>query len=199
MIPKSKRDFVWRFCCISTVAKIAVLGSGAGSNFQALLAELGNDIVLVVSDQPDAGILKKAKASGIPAVVEKPGLDLSARILKRLEGIDLVCLAGFMRLVKEPLLSSFPNRILNIHPSLLPKYPGKLAWEQALADGAERTGCTVHFVDAGMDTGEVILRAEVPILQEDTPKSLHTRIQLEEYRIYPKAVKMVLERIRGDA
>jgi phosphoribosylglycinamide formyltransferase-1 len=112
--------------------------------------------------------------------------------LNRLDGIDLVCLAGFMRIVKEPLLDAFADRILNIHPSLLPKYPGKEAWVQAVEDGASESGCTVHYVDAGVDTGEVILQARVPVLPEDTPESLHARIQVEEHRIYPEAIRRVL-------
>ncbi len=120
------------------------------------------------------------------------GKDLCERILKRLEGIDLVCLAGFMRIVKEPLLSAFLNRILNIHPSLLPRYPGKEAWVQAIEDGAGESGCTVHFVDAGVDTGEVIIQAKVPVLENDTAETLHARIQVEEHRIYPEAVRKVL-------
>lgn len=178
------------------MAKIAVLGSGAGSNFQALVGVLGDEIALVISDQPDAGILEKAEAFGIPTVLEQGGADLSARILSHLDGFDLICLAGFMRLVKEPLLGAFPDRILNVHPSLLPKYPGKAAWEQALVDGAGKTGCTVHFVDAGMDTGEVILQAEVPVLSGDNAGILHERIQQAEHRIYPEAVRLVLERLK---
>jgi phosphoribosylglycinamide formyltransferase-1 len=196
---KSSRDFMRHFCWILGMPKIAVLGSGTGSNFQALLGEFGDEIALVVSDQPDAGILGKAEAAGISTVVEEGGHDLSARILKHLEGIDLICLAGFMRLVKDPLLSAFPNLILNIHPSLLPKYPGKAAWEQALADEAEMTGCTVHYVDAGVDTGEVIMQEEVAILSDDTSETLHARIQLAEHRIYPEAVRLVLGKIRGGA
>ncbi len=179
------------------MAKIAVLGSGAGSNFQALSEEFGDEIVLVISDQPGAGILERAKAFGIPTALEADGPDLSARILKRLGGIDLICLAGYMRFVKEPLLSAFPNRILNIHPSLLPKYPGKAAWEQALSDKAEVTGCTVHYVDAGIDTGEVILQEKVEVLNDDTATSLHARIQIAEHRVYPEAVKRVLKKMSG--
>ncbi len=175
---------------------MAVLGSGTGSNFQALYEEFGAGIVLVISDRPGAGILEKAKRAGIPTIVEKGGPDLCARILGHLEGIDLVCLAGFMRLVKEPLLSAFPRRILNIHPSLLPKYPGLGAWVQAIEDGAGESGCTVHYVDAGMDTGELILQARVPVLRDDTPETLHARIQVEEHRIYPLAVKACLAAIK---
>ena len=181
------------------MAKIAVLGSGTGSNFQALLEEFADEIVLVISDQPGAGILEKAKAAGIPTALEEGGLGLSARILKRLGGIDLICLAGYMRLVKDPLLSAFPNRILNIHPSLLPMYPGKAAWEQVLADKAEVTGCTVHYVDAGIDTGEVILQEKVAILMNDTAETLHARIQIAEHRIYPEAVRLVLKKMTGGA
>ncbi len=153
---------------------------------------MGEEIVLVISDQPGAGILEKAERAGIPWVVEKGGRDLCERILAHLEGVDLICLAGFMRLVKEPLLSAFSDRILNIHPSLLPKYPGLRAWEQAIVGGATESGCTVHYVDAGMDTGKVILQAHVPVLPNDTPESLHARIQVEEHRIYPLAVRKCL-------
>jgi len=174
------------------VKKIAVFGSGTGSNFLALHEAFGSQIVLVVSDRKGAGILEKAEKVGVRTVYEKGGNDLCARIAGYLDGIDLICLAGFMRLVKEPLLGAFPNRILNIHPSLLPKYPGLFAWEQAFKDGATESGCTVHHVDSGVDTGEVVLRATVPILPGDTAATLHARIQGEEHRIYPEAVRLVL-------
>ena len=174
------------------VTKIAVLGSGAGSNFQALYEVFGSRIALVLSDHGDAEILRKAARAGIATVVVPAGRDHCARILDRLGGIDLICLAGFMRLIKEPLLGAFPRRILNIHPSLLPKYPGLKAWEQALADGALESGCTVHFVDAGMDTGEIILQAKVPVFPGDTAEGLHARIQKEEHRIYPEAIRLIL-------
>jgi len=177
---------------LGEMARIAVLGSGTGSNFEALHEALGEEIALVISDRPEAGILEKAKRAGVRALCEKGGSDLSERILGHLDGIDLVCLAGFMRLVREPLLSAFSGRILNIHPSLLPKYPGLRAWEQAIADGATESGCTVHFVDAGVDTGEVVMQAKVPVRGNDTPENLHARIQVEEHRIYPLAVRKVL-------
>lgn len=180
----------------SPVKKIAVLGSGTGSNFQALLEaeNLGGEIVLMISDQEGAGILEKAEKAGIPNAVVKGGKNLCELILEKLDGIDLVCLAGFMRIVKEPLLSAFHHRILNIHPSLLPKYPGKEAWVQAVEDGASESGCTVHYVDAGVDTGEVILQARVPVHPDDTPQTLHARIQKEEHRIYPEAVRLVMKK-----
>jgi phosphoribosylglycinamide formyltransferase-1 len=102
--------------------------------------------------------------------------------------VDLVCLAGFMRMIKSPFLDAFPGRIINIHPSLLPAFPGLEAWKQALDAGVAETGCTVHYVDAGMDSGEIILQAAVPVLPDDTATILHARIQQQEHRIYPQAV-----------
>lgn len=176
--------------------KIAVLGSGAGSNFEALQesilgGKLEAEIILVISDREGAGILEKAERFGIPAVFESGGKDFSARVADKLvaKNVQIVCLAGLMRLIKEPLLEAFPNRILNIHPSLLPCYPGKEAWKQALDDGARETGCTVHLVDTGMDTGEVILQKRLAILEDDTPEALHARIQEMEHQAYPEALR----------
>jgi phosphoribosylglycinamide formyltransferase-1 len=185
--------------------RLGILGSGSGSNFQALLdaidaGSLRGDVALVLSDNPQAFILERAKRRGIPhGLIDCGGFrtkfpdeaqaETAARLLDA--GVEIVCLAGFMRLVKRPLLDAFPSRILNIHPALLPAFPGVEAWKQALAAGVAETGCTVHFVDEGMDTGPVILQAKVPVLAGDTPESLHARIQAEEHRIYPEAVKMV--------
>ena len=108
-------------------------------------------------------------------------------------GVDCVCLAGFMRLVKHPLLKEFPSRILNIHPSLLPSFPGLHAWEQAVNAGAAESGCTVHYVDDGMDTGPILGQARVPVLPGDTPESLHARIQVQEHALYPAMIARVLE------
>jgi len=113
----------------------------------------------------------------------------AARLLAT--GVELVCLAGFLRLVKLPLLAAFPQRIINIHPALLPAFPGLEAWKQALDAGVAETGCTVHFVDEGMDTGPVILQEAVPVLPGDTPESLHARIQVLEHRLYPAAINRV--------
>ena len=109
-------------------------------------------------------------------------------------GVELVILAGWMRVLKEPMLEAFPRRIVNIHPSLLPKFPGLEAWKQALAAGETVTGCTVHYVDAGIDRGEVIAQREVRILPNDTPESLHARIQISERELYPEAIKAIYER-----
>ncbi len=189
--------------------RLGILGSGSGSNFQALLDAIDNGILrgtveLVLSDNPHAYILERAKQRGIPSGLidcagfrtkfpDEEQVETAARLLDA--GVEIVCLAGFMRLVKRPLLDAFPRRILNIHPSLLPAFPGVEAWKQALAAGAKETGCTVHIVDEGMDTGPVILQAKVPVLAGDTPEMLHARIQAEEHRIYPDAVRIVADRL----
>ncbi|MDG0994382.1 MAG: phosphoribosylglycinamide formyltransferase [Akkermansiaceae bacterium] len=185
--------------------KLGVLGSGSGSNMQAILdaidaGSLNAEIVLVLSDNPDAYILERAKNAGIPAeVIDCHGLktrfpdESQQAIAEKLmsAGVDVVCLAGFMRLVKQPMLDVFPDRIINIHPSLLPAYPGLMAWEQAVDDGAQESGCTVHYVDAGMDTGPIILQARVPVISGDTAATLHARIQEQEHGLYPEAIKVV--------
>ncbi|MFZ4778455.1 MAG: phosphoribosylglycinamide formyltransferase [Terrimicrobiaceae bacterium] len=182
--------------------KIGVLGSGKGSNFRAILSEiqagrLEAEPVLVMADVEDAGILALAREAGIPThVIREPKFrtklspEVEADVVSRLReaGAELVVLAGYMRMVKAPLLEAFPRRAINIHPSLLPAFPGLEAWRQALEAGAEKTGCTVHFVDAGMDSGEIIEQAEVPVLPDDTAATLHARIQVEEHRLYPAVV-----------
>ena len=157
-------------------------------------------IALVLSDHPDAFILERARSHGIAAgVIDCGGFrtkfppeaqaETAARL--RAAGVELVCLAGFLRLVGQPLLDAYPGRILNIHPALLPAFPGLEAWKQALAAGVAETGCSVHFVDAGMDTGPVILQERVPVLPGDTAESLHARIQAVEHRLYPEAIARV--------
>lgn len=182
--------------------KIAVLGSGKGSNFRAILnaamaGQLKIQPVLAASDNADAGLLTLADNLGVATRVireEKFRTRLSEETERLLvedlrhSGAELIVLAGYMRLVKAPLLEAFPRKIVNIHPSLLPAFPGLEAWRQALAAGVEKTGCTVHFVDAGMDTGEIIAQSEVPILPGDTPETLHARIQEAEHRLYPEVI-----------
>jgi len=182
--------------------KIAVLGSGKGSNFRAILnAAMAGQLkirpVLAVSDNEEAGLLSLAENLGVATRVvreQKFRTRLSGDVERRLvedlraSGAELIVLAGWMRMVKAPLLEAFPRRIVNIHPSLLPAFPGLEAWKQALAAGVETTGCTVHFVDAGMDTGEIIARSEVPVLPGDTPETLHARIQEAEHRLYPEVI-----------
>jgi len=184
---------------------LGILGSGSGSNMQAILdaidaGTLDARITLVLSDRPDAFILERARGRGIATgVIDCGGFrtkfpdEAQAETAARLQaaGVELVCLAGFLRLVKRPLLDAYPGRILNIHPALLPAFPGLESWKQALAAGVSETGCTVHFVDAGMDTGPVILQERVPVLPGDTPESLHARIQVAEHRLYPAAITRV--------
>jgi len=181
---------------------LGILGSGSGSNLQAILdaiaaGHLPARIALVLSDNPDAFILQRARRHGIPTghidcrgFHSKFPAEAQQETADRLHaaGADLVCLAGFLRLVKRPLLDAFPNRIINIHPSLLPAFPGLESWKQALAAGVPETGCTVHFVDDGMDTGPAILQQRVPILPDDSAASLHARIQQVEHRLYPAAI-----------
>lgn len=188
--------------------KLGVLGSGSGSNMQAILdaiqdGSLNAEIVLVLSDNPEAYILERAKKAGIRAeVIDCAGYktrfpdDSQKAVANQLKaaGAEIICLAGFMRLVKQPLLDVFSNKILNIHPSLLPAYPGLMAWKQAVDDGAKESGCTVHYVDAGMDTGPIILQARVPVLPGDNADLLHARIQEQEHTLYPAAIKLVADK-----
>jgi phosphoribosylglycinamide formyltransferase 1 len=182
--------------------RLGILGSGKGSNFRAILeaiqaGRLYAEAAVVISDNPDAGILGFAREAGIPAFAVheprfrtrlSPEIEESAVETLRGHRVDLVVLAGYMRLVKKPLLDAFPRRIINIHPSLLPKFPGLEAWRQAVEAGVKSSGCTVHFVDAGMDTGEVIAQSEVPVLESDTPATLHARIQEAEHLLYPGVI-----------
>jgi phosphoribosylglycinamide formyltransferase-1 len=186
--------------------RIGVLGSGKGSNFVALAeasaaGTLPARVVLVLSDVEGAGILQRARERGIRAEYLAPGrfrtkLDEEAepRYVAALQaaGVDLVVLAGFMRIVKRGLLQAYPERVLNIHPSLLPAFPGLEAWRQALEYGAKVTGVTVHVVDAGVDTGPIVAQAAVPVRDDDTPETLHARIQALEHELYPAAVKALL-------
>ena len=189
--------------------RIAVLGSGSGSNCQSIFnaiddGRLDAEVVIVLSDNPDAYILERARQRGVRAEVmdclgykNKFPLEVQEALAAQLTElkIDLVCLAGFMRLVKEPLLAAFPRRILNIHPALLPAFPGVEAWKQALEAGATQAGCTVHYVDAGMDTGEIIMQAYVPVMPDDTAATLHARIQVQEHILYPAAILSAISRL----
>ncbi|HEY3661630.1 MAG TPA: phosphoribosylglycinamide formyltransferase [Chthoniobacterales bacterium] len=181
---------------------IGILGSGKGSNCRAILEQIRDGKVeancrVVVSDVADAGILAIAREFNVPAVFFSPGKfrtklepereEELVRLLRE-AGVELVVLAGFMRVLKSPLLEAFPRRIINLHPSLLPKFPGREAWAQALAAGESVTGCTVHYVDAGVDSGEIIAQREVPILPNDTDASLHARIQVAERELFPAVI-----------
>lgn len=183
--------------------RLAVLGSGKGSNFRAMLGAINEgrlhaDIAVVISDVPGAGILDLARDAGLPHLVVDCGArraridvagakDLVDRI--RASGADLVILAGFMRILEEPVLGAFPERILNLHPSLLPKYPGKDAWVQALRAGEEEAGCTVHLVTAEVDAGPILKQARVPVEPGDTAETLYSRIQVQEHLLLPAAIE----------
>lgn len=154
-------------------------------------------ISVVLSDNPQAKILDRARQRGLPTgLLDCQGFrsrfpvetQRQAVRLLRETHTDIVCLAGFMRLIGPPLLVAFPGRILNIHPSLLPAFPGLHAWQQALEAGVEETGCTIHVVDEGMDTGPVLAQARVPVLRDDTAETLHARIQEQEHRLYPEVI-----------
>ena len=181
------------------------LGSGKGSNFRAVAdaiarGELEAEVRVVISDVASAGILELARTRGLRAEFVEPGRfktklepEAELRVVELLKGagVEWVVLAGYMRMIKPPLLAAFPRRIINIHPSLLPVFPGLEAWKLALAAGVRETGCTVHYVDAGMDTGEVIAQRAVPVLADDTPETLHARIQIAEHALYPEVLRAV--------
>lgn len=190
---------------------LGVLGSGSGSNMQAILdaidaGTLDARISIVLSDNPDAYILERARGRGIETGVidcrgfktkfpEEAQQETAARL--KAAGVEVVCLAGFLRLVKQPLLEVFPERILNIHPALLPAFPGLESWKQALDAGVSESGCTVHYVDEGMDTGPIILQEAVSVMPDDTAETLHARIQVVEHQLYPAAIRMVADRLKS--
>ncbi|HEV3147125.1 MAG TPA: phosphoribosylglycinamide formyltransferase [Chthoniobacterales bacterium] len=181
---------------------LGILGSGKGTNCRAILERIRSGVLpaearVVISDVLDAPILDIAREFSIPNAYLPPGrfrtrLEPEAEIelvrILRNAGVELVILAGFMRVLKSPMLEAFPRRILNIHPALLPKFPGLEAWSQALAAGEKVTGCTVHYVDEEIDHGDIIAQREVPILPDDTPETLHARIQIAEHELYPAAI-----------
>ena len=190
---------------------IGILGSGKGSNCRAIFerirsGDLAAEARVVVSDVLDAPILDIAREFGVANAYLPPG-----RFRTRLEpateeqlvqmlrdaGVELVVLAGFMRVLHEPMLKAFPRRIINIHPSLLPKFPGLEAWKQALVAGETVTGCTVHYVDERIDCGQILAQGEIRILPNDTPESLHARIQVLEHKLYPAVIAEFCERYGG--
>lgn len=185
--------------------KLAVLGSGAGSNMQSIVdaieaGTLDAEIVCVLADVPGAKILERAARHNLPAQflscapfktkLEGEAEENYIRVMKE-AGADTVVLAGFMRIVKPGLLAAFPNRVLNIHPALLPAFPGLHSWKQALDYGCRVAGCTVHFVDAGTDSGPIIVQRCVPVEPGDTPETLHARIQVQEHLAYPEALRLL--------
>ena len=185
--------------------RLGVLGSGKGSNFVAIAdavaaGQIPAEVAVVLSDVEGAGILAHARDRKIPAKFIPPGqfrtkLDEDAErayvSALREARVDLIVLAGFMRVLKGEFLRAFEGRIVNIHPSLLPSFPGLESWKQALDHGVKATGCTVHFVDAGVDAGPIIGQQTVPVLDNDTPETLHQRIHAAEHELYPKCVAAI--------
>ncbi|HML95355.1 MAG TPA: phosphoribosylglycinamide formyltransferase [Thermodesulfobacteriota bacterium] len=182
--------------------RIAVFVSGSGSNLQAIIdASIPSiEIALVFSNNPDAYALKRAEEHGIPTLVInhrdfKSREEFEGEILKHLEplGIELIVLAGFMRILSPVLVRAYSNRMINLHPALLPSFPGIHAARQAIEAGVKFTGCTVHFVDEGVDSGPIILQAVVPVEDDDDEDSLLRKIHAEEHRIYPAAIRLISE------
>jgi phosphoribosylglycinamide formyltransferase 1 len=185
--------------------RVGVLGSGKGSNFVAiadacLAGRIPAEVAIVISDVQQSGILSHARERNISSRFIEPGkfrtkLDDSAEraFVEELQraNVNLIALAGFMRVLKGEFLRTFEGRIINIHPSLLPSFPGLEAWKQAFDYGVKVTGCSVHFVDAGVDSGPIIAQQTVPVLDSDTPESLHHRIQIAEHELYPKCVAAI--------
>jgi phosphoribosylglycinamide formyltransferase-1 len=183
--------------------RLGVLGSGTGSNFVAIhdavvAGRLQAEVAVVLSDVPDSGILRHARDRGVPAEFMNPGRfrtrledsveeACAARMLSM--GVDVVVLAGFMRILKAGVLAPFDGRVLNIHPSLLPAFPGLRAWQQAVDHGVRVSGCTVHLVDQGIDTGPILAQRAVPVRTGDTAEILHERIQQEERSLYPQVLQ----------
>jgi len=192
---------------------LGILGSGKGSNCRAILESIRSGVLpaevrVVISDVLDAPILEIAREFGIPNAYLPPGQfrtrlepNVEAELVQMLRdaNVELVLLAGFMRVLKSSMLATFPRRIINIHPSLLPKFPGLEAWKQALAAGETVTGCTVHFVDEKIDHGDIIAQREVPILSTDTAESLHARIQISEHELYPAVIAKLCREIKDVA
>jgi phosphoribosylglycinamide formyltransferase-1 len=191
--------------------RLGVLGSGKGSNFQAIVeaireGRLDAEARLVISDVEDAGILQLAREFNVPWRYLAPGRfrtklepeieEEMVQILRQSE-VELVILAGFMRVLKGAMLDAFAGRIINIHPSLLPKFPGLQAWTQALNAREQVTGCTVHYVDAVLDGGPILAQKIVPILPDDTSERLHARIQKAEHALLPEVIAKIAERPRG--
>jgi len=188
--------------------RLGVLGSGKGTNFVAIAdaivsGQVPAQVALVLSDVADSGILHHARGRGLPARYIPPGkfrtkLDEDAErayvnVLREAR-VELVVLAGFMRVLKGDFLRAFEGRIVNIHPSLLPSFPGLESWKQALDYGVKVTGCTVHLVDAGVDSGPIIAQQTVPVLDDDTPESLHQRIHTAEHELYPRCLASLARR-----
>ncbi len=183
--------------------RLGILLSGRGSNFEAIARNVAGgqieaEIAVVISNRPEAPGLETARAMGLPAVcipskgIEREAYDRLVVAELKKHNVDLVCLAGFMRLLSAYFIREFPMRVLNIHPALLPSFPGLDAQHQAIEHGVKVSGCTVHFVDEHLDAGPILVQAVVPVLDADTADTLSARILKEEHRIYSEAIRLVL-------
>jgi phosphoribosylglycinamide formyltransferase-1 len=190
---------------MSNLLRIGVLASGSGTNLQAIIdrcqdGSLAAEIAVVITNNPGAGALDRASAAGISTLcinhrdfTEREDFDNA--VVKALQDaeVELVVLAGFMRIITQTFIDAFPDRVINIHPALLPSFPGLNVQQQAIDYGARFSGCTVHFVDGGVDTGPIILQAVVPILPGDTAENLAARILEQEHKAYPRAIQLISE------
>ncbi len=186
--------------------RLGILASGGGSNLQSIIdacagGAISAEIALVLTNNPEAGALERARKAGVPSLcIDHRGFasreEFDRRMVEALREaeVELVCLAGFMRLISPAFLEAFPGGVMNIHPALLPAFPGLHVQRKALEYGARFAGCTVHFVDAGVDTGPIIIQAVVPVLDDDTEQTLSARILREEHRIYPRAIQLFAEK-----
>jgi formyltetrahydrofolate-dependent phosphoribosylglycinamide formyltransferase len=189
--------------------RIGILGSGTGTNSRAIIeavqsGEIDGDIGIVISDVEDSGVLKFAREVGVPAIHVEPGTERAGHLTDasckeiadklRAARVDLIALCGFMRIVRDPILSVFEGKIINIHPSLLPRFPGRFACKKAIEAGATESGCTIHYVDAGVDTGAIIRQVSVPVLPGDDAATLQKRINEQEVILFPQVVRDLLEK-----
>ena len=185
--------------------RVGVLASGRGSNLQSIMdaaaaGKIKAEVAAVISDNKDAFALERARKAGIPALHVNPKdfgskdeYERAVLMLLKEHGVQLVCLAGYMRIVGRVILDAFPNMVINIHPALLPAFPGLHGQQQAWDYGVKYSGCTVHFVDEGMDTGSIIIQAVVPVYDDDTADTLAARILEQEHKIYPEAIGLMAE------
>ncbi len=191
---------------MSRSLRLGILASGGGTNLQTIIdrcqdGSLDASIALVLTNNPDAGALNRAREADIPTIcinhreyATREDFDQAVVGALQAAGVELVVLAGFMRIITQTFLEAFPQRVINIHPALLPAFPGLHVQQQALDYGARFSGCTVHFVDSGVDTGPIIIQAVVPVLPDDTADTLAARILEQEHRIYPRAIQLIAEK-----
>ena len=190
---------------MTNLLRIGVLASGSGTNLQSIIdrcqdGSLDAEIAIVICNNPEAGALDRARAAGIPFRLinhrefsRREDFDRAVVAALQQAGVELVVLAGFMRIITQAFIDAFPDRIINIHPALLPAFPGLHVQQQAIDYGARFSGCTVHFVDGGVDTGPIIIQAVVPVMPDDTAESLAQRILEQEHQIYPRAIQLIAE------